>query len=108
MIKFKIIFISFLFSLITSCNTFSDAAKVLRNEKTNTRDEFLVNKREPLILPPDYNEIPKPGSKINSKNDNSSKIEDILKIEKDKSPQTGSTKSVEDSILDKISKWKKK
>tara|TARA_B100001989_G_C24430765_1_gene408890 strand:+ start:420 stop:734 length:315 start_codon:yes stop_codon:yes gene_type:complete len=104
MIKFKLISVSLLFLFITSCNTFSDAAKVLRNEKTNTRDEFLVNKREPLILPPDYNEIPKPNSKIKSKNDNSSKIEEILKIEKDKSPQTGSAKTVEDSILDKIGK----
>ena len=39
-----------------------DASKVLRNEKIKTTDEFLVKKREPLVLPPDYRTIPEPGS----------------------------------------------
>ena len=33
---------------------YGDARKVLRNEKIKTTDEFLVKKREPLVLPPDY------------------------------------------------------
>ena len=47
--------------LINSCKGFSDAGKVLRNEKTRTTDEFLV--KQPLVLPPDYNELPEPSSK---------------------------------------------
>ena len=40
----------------------SDAGKVLRNEKINNSDEFLVKEKDPLILPPDYNTLPKPGT----------------------------------------------
>ena len=49
--------LSFFFLLIislNSCGGFKEAGKVLRNEKIKTTDEFLVKKREPLVLPPDY------------------------------------------------------
>ena len=47
--------------LLTSCGGFSDVGKVLRNEKITNTDEFLV-KKEPLVIPPNYSELPKPGS----------------------------------------------
>ena len=56
--KLVLIILSLLF---VSCSGISDVGKVMRNEKTMTTDEFLVKKRKPLILPPDYNEIPEPG-----------------------------------------------
>ena len=31
-------------------------------KKLKTTDEFLVKKKDPLVLPPDYNKIPEPGS----------------------------------------------
>ena len=40
----KNIIILLSFVALASCNTFSDVGKVLRNEKTNTTDEFLVKK----------------------------------------------------------------
>ena len=55
----KIIFIAL---LLSGCSSFSDVGQVMRNEKIKTTDEFLVKKRDPLSLPPDYSEIPKPGS----------------------------------------------
>ena len=45
-----------------SCGTMSEAGKVLRNEKIKTTDEFLVKKRQPLVLPPDYDTLPTPGT----------------------------------------------
>ena len=45
-----------------SCASMEDVGKVLRNEKIKTTDEFLVKKKEPLILPPDYDKMPEPGS----------------------------------------------
>ena len=63
--KFVLIIVLFIFS---ACNTLSDAGKVMRNEKKSSTDEFLVEKRKTLVLPPDYNEIPEPGSL--KKNDN--------------------------------------
>ena len=51
-----------LFILLVSCGTFSEAGKALRNEKTRTTDEFLIEKRGPLSLPPKMGELPKPRS----------------------------------------------
>ena len=55
-------FLIFIFLTLASCSSLTEAGKVLRNEKTNTTDEFLVKKREPLVLPPDFKDIPEPGS----------------------------------------------
>ena len=51
------------FLLFTSCASLEDAGKVLRNEKIKTTDEFLVEKRDPLVFPPDFDKIPEPGTK---------------------------------------------
>ena len=60
--------------LITSCGGFSEAGKVLRNEKIVTTDEFLIEKRGPLSIPPNVMELPKPKSNnANQNNDNSVK-----------------------------------
>ena len=56
------IFLLLVFILLNACGGLSDAGKVLRNEKVKTTDEFLVKKRKPLVLPPEFNEVPEPGS----------------------------------------------
>ena len=58
----KNLIVVFIPLILLSCAGFQDAAKVLRNEKINSTDEFLVKKKEPLVLPPDYSKIPEPGS----------------------------------------------
>ena len=59
---------------LVSCGGFKEAGKVLRNEKVNSTDEFLVKKREPLILPPDYDVIPKPNTNTKKSNEEEDKI----------------------------------
>ena len=49
-------------TFLVSCGSLKEAGKVLRNEKTNTTDEFLVKKKQPLVLPPEFDKIPEPGS----------------------------------------------
>ena len=68
----------FLF-LLQACGGLSDAKKVLKNQKTSNTDEFLVKKKEPLVLPPNFDEIPKPGSKSQNKTSESNNIKKILK-----------------------------
>lgn len=103
---YKII-ILFIFLLFTySCGGLSDAGKVLRNEKVKTTDEFLVKKRQPLALPPDYKTLPKPGSLESSQKDKTKEIDKIFKISKQTS-SSSSSKSIEQSIINKIGKWKK-
>ena len=101
---FKILNICVIAVTLYSCSGLSDAGKVLRNEKTRTTDEFLVKKRDPLILPPDYNTLPKPDSinSLNKKKDN--KIEEIFKIQKNENSKKTKSSSVEESIIEKISK----
>ena len=88
---------------LVSCGTLKEAGKVLRNEKVNTTDEFLVKKKEPLILPPDYKEIPKPNSKNNQKEDSDEKIKKIISAPKEeKKNKSKGSSSTENSILKKI------
>lgn len=87
-----------------SCSGIKDAGKVLRNEKVKTTDEFLVKKKDPLVLPPNFEEIPEPGSIIKKKEDEKEKIKKILKIPKSKNITNKSSSSVEDTILREIRK----
>ena len=99
---------TFIFFILTSflysCGGASDVGKVLRNEKTKTTDEFLVKKRDPLILPPDYNTLPSPNSIKESKKNNDNKINKILKLPDQSSATSTGPSSVEESIINNIRK----
>ena len=95
----KIIYILSLIFFITSCDTLGSIKKGLTGEKRKSIDEFLIQRKDPLILPPDYENLPTPGEKIAVR-------EEILAFEKtleisieDSSSTSG---SVEDFILKKI------
>ncbi|SVC02970.1 uncharacterized protein METZ01_LOCUS255824, partial [marine metagenome] len=47
------------------------AKKALTGEKRNTTDEFLVKKKDPLILPPDYENLPVPDERADTNEDSS-------------------------------------
>ena len=106
MIKIKKIFLNLiLISFLHSCGAFSDAGKVLRNEKIKNRDEFSVQKKEPLSMQPEYDTLPRPGSVQKSKNnEDNNNIEKILKIKKENKSSNTSSSSLEDSVLNQISK----
>ena len=74
---------------LSSCSGFNEAGKILRNEKVSTNDEFLVRKKEPLILPPDYKKMPVPDSVLKENNEkektlDNKKTKQIKKISKSK------------------------
>lgn len=98
----KIILYVLLATFIQSCSNLSDAGKTLRNEKIKSTDEFLVKKRDALSLPPDFDTLPKPGSIIKKKKEDS--IETILNVSKDQKITNQKSSSVEDSIINKIGK----
>ena len=99
-----ILFITFLMFIVTSCASMQEAGQVLRNEKIKTTDEFLVKKKQPLILPPDYDKIPEPGSSNKTQNNDKDKIRKILKKSDVDQPEMNKSGSVEKSIIDKIRK----
>ena len=88
--------------ILTACGGLSDAGKVLRNEKKATNDEFLIEKNEPLALPPNYNELPEPGVKKSSASKEDNKIKKILKTTENTTANNKKSSSVESSILEKI------
>ena len=90
-----------------SCGGFSEAGKVLRNEKVTTTDEFLVKKKDPLVLPPDYNKLPEPGSlNENEKKHEKNKIKKILKVDKEnKKINSEQSSPIEKIILNEIKRW---
>ena len=90
--------------VLTSCSGFKEVGKVLRNEKIKTTDDFLVKKRNPLVLPPNYEEIPVPGSSLEKKENNEEKIKKMLKAPGVESTKKNTFSSVEESILDRIRK----
>tara|TARA_X000000950_G_C13524111_1_gene500875 strand:+ start:34 stop:342 length:309 start_codon:yes stop_codon:yes gene_type:complete len=90
--------------LLASCGSLKDAGKVLRNEKIKSTDEFLVKKRNPLVLPPNFEEIPEPGSISENKQSEDEKIKKILNAPKSDNSSKRKSTSLEESILNKIRK----
>ena len=95
----KITYILSIIFFVTSCDTLSSVKRGLTGEKRVSTDEFLIQKKDPLILPPDYKNLPTP-------EEEAATIEEISNFEKtlgtsieDNSSKSSST---EDSILKKI------
>ena len=102
----KIIII--IFFLITACATsWDDIKKGLGGQKRTSTDEFLVKKKEPLVMPPKWKDLPKPGQNIKSDDDYEevTDIEELLRLGKNQESsiklEQGSG-SLEESILKKI------
>jgi PBP1b-binding outer membrane lipoprotein LpoB len=100
--KFNYIILISLF--FYGCSGFSDAKKVLKNEKVKSTDEFLVKKKEPLVLPPDFDKLPLPDSDGNQNNLNEEKenFKKILNVDKDSINEKKTSSSIEESIIEKI------
>ena len=96
---------SFIFVFfLTSCQSIKDG---LSGKKSENSDEFLVQKKNPLVMPPDFEKLPKPEDKDavseNLKLKEETDIQKILKINKDseKTP-TEKFESAEKFVLEKI------
>ena len=83
MIKHKLnILIVIIFSIfLTSCQTAKEAFG--GKKRSEQGDEFLVQKKNPLALPPDYDKLPTPGNEEISANTFSedNEVKDLLNIE---------------------------
>ena len=102
---------SFLILLfLNSCGTIAEG---LGGSKKKGSDEFLVEKKSPLVLPPSFGELPEPGKEpeeniISDKKDTSD-IEDIINQSSSisTSEKSDDTKnSIEQSIIKKINEKK--
>ena len=75
-------------------------------KKSNNAEEFLINKKNPLVLPPDYSKLPKPTVSSENQSETEFDLENVLKKnpESKKKSQVKSSNSLEKSILEKIKK----
>ena len=103
--KFYIIFLS-LVIILSSCQKFSEG--MTGSKRSKTSDEFLVHKKKPLVMPPDFDDMPSPRQNKQKEEELSASnesIEDLLNIKKkenDESFESGNDSSLEQSILKKI------
>ena len=102
----KIIII--IFFLITACaESWQNVKKGLGGEKRTSTDEFLVRKKEPLVMPPKWKNLPEPGGVMESDNEveEATDIEELIKLGKNKESSTNYEQgngSLEESILKRI------
>ena len=100
----KYILIILIFNFLQSCSSVSEGFKL---KKGNTGDEFLVEKKNPLVLPPNFNELPEPGkTEISDKNIEKSFEEKISNKDSKNENQEENTasNSTEELILKNIKK----
>ena len=99
----KFILLNFIL-LLASCGTTKDA---FVNQKKNSTDEFLVEKKSPLVMPPDYNELPIPKEKIEQTDINENEFKTLI-TQKNQDTKSGSNEDVnknfEELLLKKIKK----
>ena len=105
MLKKKAIFIMLIVFLVTSCaDTWGNVKRGLTGAKQKSTDEFLVKKKDPLILPPDFESLPSPSDREEALEEMSS-FEKTLQQASEAEITTSSTgSSAEDSILQEIRK----
>ena len=102
MLKKKIIFLFTLTFLVASCADSWDAVKRgVTGQKRQSMDEFLIKKKDPLALPPDFENLPTPAEQQASQ-------EKIFSFEKtltsSAESDSSSASSTEESILQQIKK----
>jgi hypothetical protein len=98
-LKFLILIKVILF--LSSCGSIKEGFK---NQKKNSTDEFLVEKKSPLVMPPDYNVLPIPKQKSLDKKVEDNIIESLISKKNVKIIEDVNTKSqsLEEQILKKI------
>jgi hypothetical protein len=98
----KTAFIISVIFLLTSCaESFDSVKRGITGAKRKSADEFLVKKKDPLTLPPDYENLPTPAEKIaESKEDEI--IKKKLKSVDNTLEKSKRTSSAEESIIDQI------
>ena len=100
---FKIFIFFQLILFLYSCSSIKEG---FTNQKKSSSDEFLVEKKSPLVMPPDYNELPLPDENKAKAETNENKIKDlVIKNENENGENNNSEDGnldIEQSILKKI------
>ena len=95
--------VGFLISILflSSCGT---AKKAFTNEKKNSSDEFLVQKKSPLVMPPNFNDLPDPDAENIQVEEIDTDLQNLITNKKENSDniKDNKNKDFEKTILEKI------
>ena len=86
---------------LTSCGVVKEG---FSNNKKNNSDEFLVEKKSPLIMPPDFDKLPIPNDKENEIEIKNNQIKKLLSNDQNQKNNSNTSKNFEETILEKIKK----
>ena len=100
----KLLILSILTITFNSCGTLKEG---FSSQKKRNTDEFLVKKKSPLVMPPEFNELPIPeNDNQEKKNDDNEEIKSLITNSENKSSETPNSSNqntnFEISILEKI------
>ena len=88
--------------VLTACQATKDA---LTLKKKSSADEFLVEKKSPLVLPPNYGDLPLPNEQTTNEQSDDEEIKVSLgndKLKIDVPIKNSKPTSLEQSVLEKI------
>ena len=100
----KLLILSIFIITLNSCGSIKEG---FSSQKKNSTDEFLVKKKSPLVMPPEFDELPIPGTdNQKQKNDENSEIKSLITGSENKSSKSQSNSNqdstLKNSILEKI------
>tara|TARA_B100000287_G_scaffold337921_1_gene323876 strand:- start:423 stop:740 length:318 start_codon:yes stop_codon:yes gene_type:complete len=99
----KILIFFQLILFLYSCSTVKEG---FTNQKKSSSDEFLVEKKSPLVMPPDYNDLPVPDQNKETAESNENKIKDLVTKNENENGENNNSEDgnldIEQSILKKI------
>ena len=97
----KLIFYLLLLNLLTSCESVREGFTLTKKDNS---DEFLVEKKSPLVMPPNYNDLPEPKDlQLNAENKNEDEFKKMINNSKDYQSNAVIEKTtIEKSVIEKI------
>jgi len=102
--KLNILTIIIITIFLYSCQSAKDAFQ--SKKRSDQSDEFLVQKKNPLVMPPDFEKLPTPGNQkfYQEEITDSSDIKDLLKIKENNNQENNFDQptGIESTILKKI------
>ena len=104
--SFSFLILIITFTILTGCQ---DVKKGLSGKKIDEGNEFLVIKKNPLVVPPNFNELPQPSDnniENNSNKNNENEFKNLIKNNEDNITKNDKTTNgnLEENILKQINK----
>ncbi len=102
--KLNILTIIIITIFLYSCQSTKDVFQ--SKKRSDQSDEFLVQKKNPLVMPPDFEKLPTPGNQkfYQEEITDTSEIKDLLKIKENNNQENNFDQptGIESTILKKI------